>query len=245
MDRNALAVTVGAVATKKRAYHHGDLRRALLEASIQLILERGLDALSLREVARRAGVSPAAPYHHFATRQELLAALAIDGFALLARAMAGARDAAAGRSAVQRFCATGEAYVRFALAHPAHFRLMFRPSLSGQLPLDGPPKQAFDILLGGAAELLEDPALRAHIDRRGLVLLAWSQVHGAAELLLDGPLAHDAHGLDAPPEVVPALVTGAFGGMLAALRSGGATPPLAASPAGRRQAPAPRRRSDG
>src|SRR5690242_4627498 len=115
-------------AKKKRAYHHGDLRRTLLEASLELIAESGLDALSLREVARRAGVSPGAPYHHFESREQLLTALAVDGFALLGEAMRSARDAAGAEDVIERFGAIGEAYVRFALAHPAHFRLMFRPS---------------------------------------------------------------------------------------------------------------------
>lgn len=203
---------------RKRPYHHGDLRRTLLEASVELIAERGLDALSLREVARRAGVSPAAPYHHFASREELLLALALEGFTLLALAMQTARDAAASASAIERLGAIGEAYVRFAVAHPAHFRLMFRPSLMspGTLPQEGAPGQAFALLLDGVSEVLENDDVRKTVDRRGLVLVAWSLVHGAAELLLDGPLADGLPDLDIPASEVPALLTRSFEGIIAA-----------------------------
>lgn len=204
---------------RKRPYHHGDLRRALLTASVELIVERGLDALSLREVARRAGVSAAAPYHHFATREELLVALSLEGFATLALVLQSARDAAAGASAIERLGAIGEAYVRFALAHPAHFRLMFRPSLvpPDAIPHEGAPGQAFALLLDGVAEVLANDDVRRNVDQRGLVLVAWSLVHGAAELLLDGPLANGLPDLGLRASEVPALLRRSFVGILAAL----------------------------
>lgn len=226
---------------RKRPYHHGDLRRTLLTASVELIVERGLDALSLREVARRAGVSPAAPYHHFATREELLVALALEGFEMLALAMSAARDAATDASAIERLGAIGEAYVRFALAHPAHFRLMFRPSLvpAGALPQEGAPGQAFALLLDGVSEVLENDDVGRNVDRRGLVLVAWSLVHGAAELLLDGPLANGLPELDVRASEVPALVRRAFGGLLTSLTSSPASPgerrPVAAAPLCKRE----------
>jgi AcrR family transcriptional regulator len=206
---------------RKRSYHHGDLRRALLEASLELIEENGLEALSLREVARRAGVSPGAPYHHFESREALLAALALDGFTRLEEVMTRARDGAAEGDAIERFSAIGEAYVRFALSHPAHFRLMFRRSVvpNGVLPSTGSPGKAFQVLLDIVGELIGRDAVRAHIDRSTMVLLAWSIVHGAAELLLDGPLAAPHAALDVRPEDVPALVTRSFGQILRALRA--------------------------
>src|SRR6476661_4198967 len=109
---------------KRTAYHHGDLRPALLQASLALIEEDGIGALSLREVARKAGVSHNAPYHHFKDRGSLLAALAEDGFATLAREMAAARAAAPDAQA--RLEACGLAYIRFALESRARFKLMFR-----------------------------------------------------------------------------------------------------------------------
>lgn len=207
------------MSSRKRAYHHGDLRRTLLEASIELISERGLDALSLREVARRAGVSPAAPYHHFPTREQLLVALAIDGFGMLGQAMQSANDAAASGGAIARLVVIGEAYVRFALDHPAHFRLMFRPSLVARdaLPEGGAPGQSFRLLLDVVSEVLADARVGKGIDQRGLTLMAWSIVHGAAELLLDGPLANGLAEMDVKASDVPGIVTRALGGLLAAL----------------------------
>src|SRR5688572_922514 len=99
---------------KKRSYHHGDLRRELLEATIAIIREGGVDSFSLRDVARRAGVSPAAPYHHFPTKTDLLGAIALEGFAELERAMTQARDGERDATPPARLRAIGEAYVRFA-----------------------------------------------------------------------------------------------------------------------------------
>src|ERR671910_1744533 len=101
-------------------YHHGDLRAAVLAAASKMIEKEGLAALSVREAARRAGVSHNAPYRHFPDREALLAALAEEGFSLLGESL----ENRSGRE-------LGEAYVRFALAHPQRFRLMF----GGVLPL--------------------------------------------------------------------------------------------------------------
>src|SRR5258706_6813060 len=107
-----------------RPYHHGDLRDTLLQSALELLESEGIDALSLRELARRVGVSHAAPSHHFPDKRALLAALAAHGFATLADEMDRAATRA-GRDPVRRLTATGVAYVRFALAHPRLFRLMF------------------------------------------------------------------------------------------------------------------------
>src|SRR5262245_4881527 len=114
---------------KKRAYHHGDLRRALLDAALELVSSKGVQALTLREVARRAGVTHAAPYHHFPSKEALFAAVATEGFRDLAAAMRAALSGRRGPFASLR--AIGVAYVRFATEHPAHFRIMFRPGLIG------------------------------------------------------------------------------------------------------------------
>ncbi|MFI5308928.1 MAG: TetR/AcrR family transcriptional regulator [Polyangiales bacterium] len=106
------------------------LRERILQASVELIEVEGLAALSLREVARRAGVSHQAPYHHFADREAILGAIAEQGFrilrAALERAVAHGRDV---HSAAESLAACGRAYVEFACEHPAHFRVMFRPEL--------------------------------------------------------------------------------------------------------------------
>ena len=106
-----------------RSYHHGNLKQALLEASLDLIRKAGPGAFTLREVARRAGVSHNAPYRHFRDKEELLAALAAEGFDRLTAAMTKAAESASG--ALERFRSSGRGYVEFALRYPQHFAVMF------------------------------------------------------------------------------------------------------------------------
>ena len=152
-------------------YHHGELRPALLRAAQKLLEKGGPEALSLRELARRAGVSHNAPYRHFPQREALLAALAADGFRLLGEALA----RASGRE-------MGEAYVRFALAHPQLFRLMFggRLRISRHAQLAQAAAKPYEALLAAfrAQASIADPEKAA--------AAAWSLVHGLAHLLLDG-----------------------------------------------------------
>src|SRR5215218_3535844 len=107
-----------------RPYHHGDLRRALLQAALEAIAEVGPAAVSLRDLARRAGVSHAAPAHHFGDKAGLLTAVATDGFRRLAATLGEAYEATGS------FLEVGVAYVRFAVTHRAHFEVMFRPELN-------------------------------------------------------------------------------------------------------------------
>lgn len=211
----------------KRSYHHGDLRRTLLDAAIALLESEGLAALSLREVARRAGVTHGAPYHHFQDRAALLSAIASEGFELLRGSMEGAQ-AAVGPRADERLGASGRGYVGFALRHPAHFRVMFRPELAG-LPGGGPEG-------GGAYQLLVDTVLACQReglapqgDPAPLVLLCWSAVHGLASLWLDGSLA----GAGREPGEGEALAA-QLAGTLTALMASGAPRKVAAT----RKAPA-------
>lgn len=155
-------------------YHHGNLPRTLLTAAAEMLESDGLTGLSLRDVARRAGVSHNAPYRHFSDREALLAELAVDGFRMLGEALAKkpAND-------------MGEAYVRFALDHPQRFRLMF----GGQLPIDG--YQSLKDAAGRAYDALVD-AFRVQTgvaDPEIAAAAAWSLVHGLAHLLLDGHFA--------------------------------------------------------
>ncbi|GLY26833.1 TetR/AcrR family transcriptional regulator [Kineosporia sp. NBRC 101731] len=160
-----------------RPYHHGDLRRTLIEAAADVIAESGTDALSLRELARRAGVSHAAPGHHFGDRTGLLTAVAAQGFELLADSLEQADD----------FSGMGLRYVRFALAHPGHFAVMFRTDTvnAEDEAFQEASGRAYDVLRGGAAEALS-PA-----DDRVPALAAWSLVHGLATLLLSGVMSLD------------------------------------------------------
>src|SRR3954465_7674531 len=106
------------------AYHHGDLRRAVLDAALEVIADAGPGAISLRDLARRAGVSHAAPAHHFKDKAGLLTAIAVEGNELLADSLTDALD-----EERTGLIDLGVRYVRFALEHPAHFEVMYRPDL--------------------------------------------------------------------------------------------------------------------
>jgi AcrR family transcriptional regulator len=130
------------IASPKRkpvgVHHHGNLRAALLSAAREIIAESGVEGLSLREAARRAGVSHAAPKHHFGNLAGLLAALAVEGFDLLGSEMDRQIETAGGHfCAVKRLNAVGLGYVAFAARYPEHFRIMFK----GKFKLDGPEGQ--------------------------------------------------------------------------------------------------------
>ena len=171
------------MSTSATAYHHGDLRTAVLRSAGKLLEKEGVAALSLREVARRAGVSHNAPYRHFPDRDALLAALAAEGFERLGEAL----QANAGRE-------MGAAYVRFALAHPQRFRLMF----GGLLKLARYPELARASASAHGALVAAMRAQKEIQDPDTAAAAAWSLVHGLAHLLLDGHFAQAA-GQDAGP----------------------------------------------
>lgn len=161
-----------------------DLRRRILQASAELIETEGLAALSMREVARRAGVTHQAPYHHFADRESILAELVTAGFDELARRLALANGKiAAGRHAVLN--ASGRAYVGFAIDHPGMFRIMFRPELCN------PSRFPAALEAGERAHgELERLVQLMHDDRPSdsLASTYWAEVHGLACLIVDGPI---------------------------------------------------------
>ena len=172
---------------RRRSYHHGNLRAALVEAAVGLVQREGVEALTLRGVARLAGVSSAAPYRHFADKRALLAAVAEEGFRLLARAL---RDAGAAGDPRARFRARGPAYVGFATTYPSHFRVMFGRELadrSGYAGLREAAQAAFDALVDGMKDAQAAGVVREG-DPRELGLTAWAAMHGLATLLLDGRL---------------------------------------------------------
>lgn len=205
------------MAVTRASYHHGALREALLTASLQLIEAEGIGAVSLRRVAREAGVSPGAPYHHFPDRASLLAALSAQGFQLLAGELAAAR-AAAGRP-VQALTALIRAYVAFAQEHPAYFRLMFRPELSE--PQKHPDaKAAEDAASACLEETVADcvcAGVIAAAQADELAITAWSLGHGMASLLLDGEL-QDTHD---DPALLAAKITGFLESILTAAQPRG------------------------
>ncbi|MBW8759338.1 MAG: TetR/AcrR family transcriptional regulator [Burkholderiales bacterium] len=162
-----------------RPYHHGDLRAALLAAAAGWLDEHGEQGLTLRELARAAGVSHAAPYHHFAGREELLAGVAERAFDRLADTLA---VAAGAPEAAHALLDIGEAYVHEALAHPAQFRLMFGPLLARKAEHPGlqrAAERAFVVLLEAATRFAPERGLE-------IALAGWSLSHGAANLAIDG-----------------------------------------------------------
>jgi AcrR family transcriptional regulator len=166
-----------------------DLAGRLVGAAAALVAERGPQGFSLREVARRARVSEAAPYWHFPSKEALLAAVAEQGFAGLAAVMTEVRARVKGRRQLQQL---GIAYVRFALTHPSHLRIMFGPEIADKTAyptLHAAAEHALTLLVATISD-----AQRAGHVRRGnpwdLAVAAWALVHGLSALLIDGQLKH-------------------------------------------------------
>lgn len=171
----------------KSTYHHGNLRSALLSAALELVQEQGPVAISLREVARRAGVSHAAPAHHFGDKAGLLTALAAQGFEHFAAALrAGA--ARAGERDDLRFSWVGWAYVMFAAEHRAYFGIMFRPELLryDDSALAHAAGDAYSVLTESVRATRDDDSNAEALELSAI--RAWSEVHGLATLWLDGNL---------------------------------------------------------
>jgi AcrR family transcriptional regulator len=190
----------------KATYHHGDLRSALVRAAMELLDESGETELSLRAVARRAGVSPAAPYRHYADREALVSAVAAVGYRELAERLAAAHPSP---STPEQLASVAIAYVQFALDRPALFRIMF-----GE-PCDRDHDERV------AATAAVSQYLRAIVERTfpqadsdALATAVWALVHGLAFLHLDGKL--DA----STPSVVAERVAAAIDALLAATSFG-------------------------
>src|SRR5271163_1887808 len=167
-------------AKRKTDYHHGRLRQALIETAVKTIAQHGVDALSLRELAARAGVSPGAPYHHFPNRSDLLASIAQEGFT--------------------RLEALGLAYVTFAVSSLGYFRVMFHGDSTSSGPTDA-GLRAFHIL-GDAVVACQQEGVAPKGDATGLVFVAWSAVHGFATLWVDRALPFE--GLE-PERLAPEI----------------------------------------
>lgn len=176
----------------RRAYHHGDLRAALLDEASNVIAREGAERLTMRGLCQRLGVSRAAPYRHFADKQALLVAVAAAGFARLGAVIS---DVGAGRpdAGLTRLRGLGEAYVRFALENPGHYRLMYGKEA---ITRDEVPelRAAADELFASLVAVFrahqvagtlrpEPPETQAYV--------AWSAVHGLSLLLLDGQIRPD------------------------------------------------------
>jgi AcrR family transcriptional regulator len=173
--------------TARRSYHHGNLRSALVKAGLRALAHDGVAGFSLRDVARRAGVSASAVYRHFEDKEQLLAAIAAECserlYTTIGTAMAAATDALA------RFRQSGIAYVQFAVENPEHFRVLTIPGLFDRLPPDARAKldaakaaQRADIEAGIAAGVIAD------IPVDEILLTAQATVHGLAHLIVEGEL---------------------------------------------------------
>ncbi len=156
-------------------YHHGDLRRALVREALALVAEEGIEALTLRAVARRAGVSHSAPYRHFEGLAGLLAAVAAEGFRELESQLRGVGDCE------DRVQAMGVAYVRFALEVPARFRVMFGPETADKSAWPELQEASLQAMSPLQEALAETTGLRQE-DPVAVLLASWSLVHGLASL---------------------------------------------------------------
>lgn len=178
----------------KKSYHHGGLREAAIETGLAMLESRAIDDIGLREVARAVGVSATALYRYFPDKAALLASLAAEGLKRLGTAQRVAQEGASNE--IEGFNATGRAYVRFALANPALFRLIFssrpQPDVLSTGLVDGP----IHLLRTNATSLLDQDEAGSEAATI-LSIRAWGLVHGLALLMLDGLVPADDHLIDA------------------------------------------------
>ena len=210
-----------AAAPEPRPYHHGNLREALIEAAVAIIDEQGVEQLSVRETAKRAGVSPGAPFRHFASRAALLTAVAEQATERLAASATQALTAAAGQPPLQRLAAIGHAYLDWASAYPTHFRV-----ISDHTQLDGggsPATAQANEGLRRAMRALLDEALGGHAsaaERERALVASRAMVYGLARMAADGHFPE----WQLPQADTPATLHGVLDFFIASLvqRAGGA-----------------------
>ena len=191
-----------------RPYHHGNLRRGLLDEALATIRADGVDGLTLREIGARLGVSRTALYRHFADKRALLAAVATEGFRTLRQQLVTAWEKGGrGRAA---FESMGVAYVRFAVANPAHYRVMFGgfvDSNASEPELDAEAAGAFQALVDALAALQRDAIVRGD-DTVKMARFVWAVVHGVAMLGIDGQLREPGAAEELVPYALERLRTG-------------------------------------
>ncbi|MEW6734318.1 MAG: TetR/AcrR family transcriptional regulator [Acidobacteriota bacterium] len=168
---------------KKRSYHHGNLKEAIISAALKLVAKRGPRGFTLSEAAQSAGVSVAAPYRHFADKEALLATIAEEGFARLGEVLASA-STLSNADPLTRLIDTGVAYVHFAIEKPAHFLVMFESGIDKKRypGLLNQATQAFEILTSTVKEVIRGSG---ETDAETLTAAAWSLMHGLAVFVLD------------------------------------------------------------
>lgn len=193
-SRSGIPRTSSGPSARRDTYHHGDLKRALTDAALGLVTEKGPRGFTLREVARRAGVSAAAPYRHFADRAQLLAAVATQGFVQLHTALS---DTAGATDLTRQALDMGRAYVRWAVDHPDYYQVMFGSELdkSDNPELLTAAARAFDDLLD-AIEKCQQAELMPSGDPREIAGPTWSLLHGVSTLTIGSELSHVGIGED-------------------------------------------------
>src|SRR5262245_39278028 len=180
-------------------YHHGDLRRALLDEALRTIQQDGVEALTLRTIGVRLGVSRTALYRHFTDKRALLSSVATEGFRLLTDCLLNAWKA----GGIRGFNAMGIAYIRFAMDNPSHYRVMFGGARARAFVDDGPRDEdlmrestaAFQALVDAIVALQKEGAVRKD-DPLQLAQFIWAAVHGVSMLIIDGQLAHHQARID-------------------------------------------------
>lgn len=201
---------------KGPAYHHGDLRRAVIDAAVAVITRDGTEALSLRDLARRLGVSHQAPYRHFADKHALLAAIADEGFARLSQQLRA--NPGLDTDLVRALTQSGVRYVRFALEFPAYYRVMFATAAtpSSAKPTTPVPGSAYEAVTYGVSRG-QAAGVLPPVPVEELALLSWTLVHGLAMLAIDGKLGTHKEALTTAHDVialqVSALATATRAGM--------------------------------
>lgn len=192
---------------QRSGYHHGDLRAALIRSALEIVDEQGIGALTLRKAARHAGVSHAAPAHHFKDMKGLMATVAVEGFRKMAAKMAAAEKTAANDDPLLRFKAIGGAYIEFALTHVAYFKVMFHPAVADKNDypdLRAASEHTLDMLVT-ALKACQRAQLIAKGDILTQALFAWSAVHGLSTLAADYQL--EGKGLSAEPAELAEMLT--------------------------------------
>ena len=198
----------------KNKYHHGDLRSALLDTAMTVISELGPQGLTIREVARRVGVSHAAPYRHFADKNELILAAVEQGFELM-RATMDKEKAAAEPDPVSQFAASGMAYVNFALEHPAYYRVMFSGDLlstTGDITLQHTSRDALQEMVSNIIECQQLGLIRQG-DPVTQALALWSTIHGFVSLINDRRIDHVIEKPHSVQSIRDAVLTTLFDGL--------------------------------
>lgn len=191
----------------KRPYHHGDLRQAVIDTAMEMLNEDGGAQFTLRELARRAGVSHAAPYKHFEDKSALLIEIALIGFDRLAAALAQSQSASS--NSLRGFRIASRAYLDFGMQNPNLYRLMFGPELArmADVHFDRRALRGLEIV----GEMLErGQAAGAFRKRpvRGQAAACWAQLHGLTMLSLDGLLVPDKVGENAADAAIDTLLEG-------------------------------------